>query len=237
MVDADLRSKFESRYKDPKDVVFTFYLFVDENYNSETTSESISSKAKSAYSSFAVNTVYGGNTGRTQQNVVDDWITQGDRFLDSAEIAQVRVVGAMPFVDKTADGLYAGNQVFRQVGQSMIDAYLTKGATVAGSWTIPAGVEGIDRLGLGGWFRKSDGSRIGSATYSDSFALPRSINSQNFLLPEDWYGFDSATYDQGRFNNVAGSTYREIWVRSYDTRNRQIQTVESATRTVESANP
>ena len=50
----------------------------------------------------------------------------------------------------------------------MVNTYLAAGAatiasgtSVSGSWTIPAGSEGIDRLGISGWFIKStDGSRI-----------------------------------------------------------------------------
>jgi hypothetical protein len=60
--------------------------------------------------------------------------------------------------------------------------------------------------------------------------LPRSVTSGSFTLSEDWYGFDFATYRNAEFANRASDAYREIWVRSYDTRNRQIQTVENATR-------
>jgi hypothetical protein len=119
----------------------------------------------------------------------------------------------------------------------MVSTYLAANAAsvplttkVAGTWTVPTGADGIDRLGLGGWFVKSDGSRIGAATFSDSFPLPRSLTSANFTLSEDWYGYDFATYGTNKYKATATAGYREIWVRSYDRTNRQIQTVEFATR-------
>lgn len=213
MVTPSLRTAFESLYKDPKDLVYTFYLFVDDNYSDLT--------AGTAYAHLG--------------NATD--------FLDSAEKLNVRLVGRLAFVDKTIDNgveVYAGAEQFRSVGQSMITTFLSpnaptllKDTQIPASWSIPAGAEGIDRLGIGGWFRKADGSRIGQATFSDSFGLPRSVNNASFTLSEDWFGFDRTTYSGGQFVNPpysATSTYREIWVRSYDRSNRQIQTVEFAVR-------
>ena len=119
----------------------------------------------------------------------------------------------------------------------MVSTYLAANAAsvplttkVAGAWTIPTGADGIDRLGIGGWFLKSDGSRIGAATFTDSYSLPRSLTSASFTLSEDWYGYDFATYSNKKYSASATGAYREIWVRSYDRTNRQIQTVEFATR-------
>lgn len=217
MVTSALRTAFETRYKDPKDLQYTFYVFVDSSYSDATPG--------TAYSGYA--------------NATD--------FLASAEKVNVRLVGRLPFVDKTTVGgaeIYNGTEQFRGVGQSMITAYLQSGAatlakngSINASWTIPTGAEGIDRLGIGGWFRKSDGSRIGAATFSDSFGLPRSITQATFTLSEDWYGYDHTTYSNSKFVSApysgaaaAVATYREIWVRSYDRNNRQIQTVEFAVR-------
>ena len=211
MVGSSLRTAFETRYKDPKDIQYTFYIFVD-----------------SAYSEVAPQTAYASLNTKAA-------------FMASAEKVNVRMVGALPFLDKaTVAGstVFAGNQQFRGVGPAMVNTYLAAGAatiasgtSVSGSWTIPAGSEGIDRLGISGWFIKStDGSRIGAATYSDSFGLPRSLLQSNFILSEDWYGYDYATYSNERFAAMATSAYREVWVRSYDRSNRQIQTVEYAIR-------
>jgi hypothetical protein len=217
MVTSALRTAFETRYKDPKDLQYTFYVFVDSSYSDATPG--------TAYSGYA--------------NATD--------FLASAEKVNVRLVGRLPFVDKTTVGgaeIYNGTEQFRGVGQSMITAYLQSGAatlakngSINASWTIPTGAEGIDRLGISGWFRKSDGGRIGAATFSDSFGLPRSITQATFTLSEDWYGYDHTTYSNSKFVSApysgaaaAVATYREIWVRSYDRNNRQIQTVEFAVR-------
>lgn len=236
LVDPSLRARFEQRYTDPKDVIYTFYLFVDRDYLAES-GVSTSAASKTAYSTFSVSTA-----NKTAQQIEDEWKANGDRFFDTAYIIQARTVGALPFVDKDSGGLYAGNQVFRGIGQAMIDAYLKKPASgsdlatlaknssIQGSWVIPPGVEGIDRLGIGGWFRRADGSRIGAASFGDSFGLPRSGTSKSFTLTEDWYGFDAKTYNGGQFASVTASTYREIWVWSYDSKNRRIQTVENALR-------
>lgn len=213
MVTPSLRTAFESLYKDPKDLIYTFYLFADPNYSDQS--------AGTAYAHLGNSTA----------------------FLASAEKLNVRLVGRLPFVDKVTQGgieVYNGAEQFRSVGQPMIDSFLSanaptllKDTQISASWSIPPGAEGIDRMGIGGWFRKADGSRIGQATFSDSFGLPRSINNATFTLSEDWFGFDRTTYSGGQFVNApygATSTYREIWVRSYDRSNRQIQTVEFAVR-------
>lgn len=212
MVTPALRAAFDALYKDPKDLQYTFFVFVDSNYSEAT--------PNTAYSNYTA-----------------------DTFLASAEKVNVRLVGKLPFLDKTTAAgteIYAGAEQFRGVGQPMIETYLKAGAqtqaknsTIDASWTIPTGAEGIDRLGISGWFRKADGSRIGAATFADSFGLPRSKTSSVFTLSEDWYGFDRQTYSNGQFVNVpysATAAYREIWVRSYDRYNRQIQTVEFAVR-------
>ena len=210
-------STFNNTYKDPKDIIFTFYLFVDTAY----------SDANPALAFTSYNATVSANV---------------DSFFNSADIVKnVRIVGTMPFLSKTTDSsnniIYSGNEAFRSVGDSMKTSYLSANAptlakttSVGASWSIPIGSEGIDRIGLGGWFTKSTGDRIGQATYSDSFPLPRKLLSTNLTLLEDWYGYDSATYKNGQFATPAKYTYREIWVRSYDRYNRQIQTVEMATR-------
>jgi len=211
LVSATLKTAFKALYKEPKDIQFTAYIFVDANYSEST--------PQTAYSSYANSTA----------------------FLASAEKVNFRMTGEMPFLDKSSEdrttAIYTGSELFRSVGSSMISTYLAANAAsvplttkVAGAWTIPTGADGIDRLGIGGWFLKSDGSRIGAATFSDSYSLPRSITSLSITLSEDWYGYDFATYSNKKYSTSATNAYREIWVRSYDRTNRQIQTVEFATR-------
>jgi hypothetical protein len=211
LVSASLKTAFKALYKEPKDIQFTAYIFVDSSYSE--------SNAQTAYATYANSTA----------------------FLASAEKVNFRMAGEMPFLDKSSEdrttATYTGSEVFRGVGSSMVSTYLAANAAsvplttkVAGTWTVPTGADGIDRLGLGGWFIKSDGSRIGAATFSDSFPLPRSLTSANFTLSEDWYGYDFATYGTNKYKATATAGYREIWVRSYDRTNRQIQTVEFASR-------
>jgi hypothetical protein len=211
MISSSLIAAFKALYKDTKDIQYTAYIFVDPGYSE--------SSPQTVYTSYSTSTA----------------------FLASAEKVNFRMVGEMPFLDKSNEdrttATYTGNQKFRGVGASMVSTYLSANAAtvplatpVVGSWTIPPGTEGIDRLGLGGWFAKLDGSRIGAATYSDSFALSRSLNAANFTLAEDWYGYDFATYGNNKYSSTATNAYREIWVRSYDRTNRQIQTVEFASR-------
>jgi hypothetical protein len=213
MVSAAQRQLFEARYRDIKDLVYTFYIFVDANYS------------------------------LVSPHIAYDSSLNSADFFSTAEVMQVRLVGRMAFLDKTISNgveVYNGSESFRGVAPSMISTYLqasaptlAAGSSIDAAWIVPEGSEGIDRLGIGGWFRSTDGRRIGSATFADSFGLPRSVLARRFTLGEDWYGFDPATFQSGRFSRLpyfATSTYREIWVRSYDQSNRQIQTVEFAVR-------
>ena len=223
------RADFLATYKDPKEIRYTFYMFVDADYTTETTSRP--SGAAAAYTSFPT--------------TPDVLATNASNFFATAQIEHTRILGAMTFVSKDSNALdaqYTGNEFFRGIDPSMVTAYLTegkatlaRGAVIQAKWSIPTGAEGIDRIGFGGWFSSTNG-RIGTATFSDSFAVSRGATEGSFTLSEDWYGYDYATFDNGRYgptaptNTKALSAYREIWVRSYDRFNRQIQTVQRATR-------
>ena len=228
-VSASERAEFLAAYRDPKEIRYTFYMFVDADYTTETTSRPTGAAA--AYTSYLT-------TGPTAAQHATD-------FFATAQIEHTRILGAMTFVTKDSEALtaqYTGNELFRGIDMSMATSYLTegkatitRGTAIQARWSIPAGTEGIDRIGFGGWFNSTNG-RIGSATFSDSFAVSRGTTEGSFTLSEDWYGYDYATYDGGRYgstapaNTKALSAYREIWVRSYDRYNRQIQTVQRATR-------
>lgn len=228
------RADFLAAYKDPKEIRYTFYMFVDADYTTETTLRP--SGAAAAYTSYATS-----GTGVTPSVLA----TNASNFFATAQIEHTRILGAMTFVSKDSEALtaqYTGNELFRGIDATVATAYLTdgkatlaKGSAVQAKWSIPAGAEGIDRIGFGGWFNSTNG-RIGTAAFSDSFAVSRGATEGSFTLSEDWYGYDYATYDNGRYgptapaNTKALSAYREIWVRSYDRYNRQIQTVQRATR-------
>lgn len=229
-VSSSERGDFLAAYRDPKDVRYTFYLFVDSDYTTQTTTGRPLGAA-AAYTGFPT--------------TADVLAANATNFFATAQIEHTRILGAMAFVSKDADALtaqYTGNELFRGIDASMATAFLTegkatlaKGTSIQAKWSIPTGAEGIDRIGFGGWFSSTNG-RIGTATFSDSFAVLRGTTEGTFTLSEDWYGYDFATYDNGRYdankpaNLKALSAYREIWVRSYDRYNRQIQTVQRASR-------
>lgn len=225
------RDEFVSTYKDPKEIRYTFYMFVDADYSATATTPRPLG-AESAYTNFPV---YSG------ANLLGPSIlaTNASNFFATAQIEHTRILGSMPFVSKSTDALdaqYTGTEQFRGIDASVATDFLTAGkptlaagTRVQAKWSIPAGAEGIDRIGFGGWFTASYG-RIGTATYSDSFAVSRGVTEGTFTLSEDWYGYDFATYDSARYATVATGAYREIWIRSYDRSNRQIQTVQRATR-------
>ncbi len=205
------KANFLSTYLDPKDIRFTFYTFIDNNYSESTPNNSFAN--------------YNPNVSA---NV--------DAFLSSALIEHTRMVGAFPFVTQSS-GVYAGTDLFRSISPGSYlqsnSVTLSAGSTISLSWSVPSGADGVDRVGIGGWFNSS-GGRIGVATYSDSWAVVKGTLTQSNSLGEDWYGYDWTTYRSNNYTDAiasnAVSAYREIWVRGYDKDNRQIQTVVRATR-------
>lgn len=205
------KENFLSTYSDPKDIRFTFYTFIDNSY-----SESTPNNAFTNY-----------NPGVP---------TNVDAFLSSAVIEHTRMVGAFPFVNQSS-GVYAGSDLFRSISPGSFlqsnAVTLTAGTNISLSWSVPPGADGVDRVGIGGWFNSAAG-RIGVATYSDSWPVAKGTLTQSNSLSEDWYGYDWTTYRSNNYTNAfavnAVSAYREIWVRGYDKDNRQIQTVVRATR-------
>lgn len=205
------KASFLTAYRDPKDIRFTFYTFVDNNYSDGTP-----------------NIAFSDYNPANAANV--------SAFLSSAMIEHSRMVGAFPFVTKSG-GVYAGNDQFRSISPgAFLQAgapTLSAGTSVTLNWTIPAGADGVDRVGIGGWFNSS-GGRIGVAAYSDSWPVVKGTLTQSNTLGEDWYGYDWTTYRSAAYTNAVASTavsaYREIWVRGYDKDNRQIQTVVRAVR-------
>ena len=205
------KTSFLTAYPDPKDIRFTFYTFVDNTYSDSTPG-----------------TAFASYNPENAANV--------SAFLSSAMIEHTRMVGAFPFVTKSG-GVYSGADLFRSISPGTFlqagAATVTAGTSVTLNWSIPAGADGVDRVGIGGWFNSNSG-RIGVATYSDSWPVNKGTLTQSNTLGEDWYGYDWASYRSTTFTNavasLAVSGYREIWVRGYDKDNRQIQTVVRATR-------
>ena len=234
-VSAAERAEFLTTYKDPKEIRYTFYMFVDADYTTATTLRP--SGAAAAYTAYRTSAPFATEMPTLAANA--------NGFFATAQVEHTRILGSMPFVSKTSDALdarYTGSEQFRGIDSSMATAYLAadkptlaSGSKIQAKWSVPVGAEGIDRIGFGGWFSSVNG-RIGTATFSDSFAVSRGTTEGEFTLSEDWYGYDFATYREGRYGPTAPTAtkavtaYREIWIRSYDRSNRQIQTVMRATR-------
>ena len=213
------RAEFETTYADPKNIVFTFYLFIDETYSEA-------------------------SPGTTKFSNTTAFPSSGESFLASAEVMQIRMAGTLAFLDKKSENgknIYTSiKESYLSIDDTTLSKYLaadlktiSKDTVVDFSWQKSYGDMGGDRLGIGGWWsgKKCSGcniSRIGDKTYSDSFAIDKSKNTVSIKLPEDWYGFDHL--NSNNLNAGAGYRnythgYREIWIRSYDKHNRVLQTV------------
>ena len=138
-ISSNERADFLATYKDPKEIRYTFYMFVDADYTA--------SAPAAAYTSYV-----------TTNSVL---ATNATNFFATAQIEHTRILGAMSFVSKDSEALtaqYTGSELFRGIDASMATAYLTagkatlaKGTVLQAKWSIPAGAEGIDRIGFDPW--------------------------------------------------------------------------------------
>jgi hypothetical protein len=158
-------------------------------------------------------------------------------FWNSKTVENSRMVGTMAFLDKDANGLYAGDIKFRKPDASTVASYLgttlstiAAGTNVNVGWTVPSGVQGIDRFGGKGqaYFSSAGSERLIVASIAQvSKGSPRSASGGVLTLNDEWLGNDAI----GTTKTYAGvpfavtSVFREIWARSYDLENRQIQYV------------
>lgn len=221
------RAEFETTYADPKNIIFTFYLFIDETYSEA-------------------------SPGTTKFSNTTAFPISGEAFLASAEVMQIRMAGTLAFLDKKTENgkiIYtSAKESYLSIGDTTLSKYLAadlktiaKDTVVDFSWQKSYGDMGADRLGIGGWWvgkkcPTCNVSRLGDRTYSDSYAVDKSKNSASIKLPEDWYGFDQlnnlttgANY-RNYSKSTGGYAYREIWIRSYDKQNRVLQTVVNSSQ-------
>jgi len=165
------------------------------------------------------------------------WGNSVTTFWNSAKIENGRMVGAMAFLAKDSNGVYKGDIKFRKPDAATVSTYLGTtlstlplGTNVNVGWTVPAGEQGIDRFGGKGQAYLGTGSSqktIVSSIAQMSKGSPRSASSGVLTLSDEWPGDDAIgttkTYGGAQF--AVTSVYREIWARSYDLENRQIQYV------------
>jgi len=165
------------------------------------------------------------------------WSNSVTTFWSKATIENGRMAGTMAFLAKDSNGLYGGDIKFRKPDAATVSTYLGTtlstlplGTSVNVGWTVPAGEQGIDRFGGKGQAYFGTGSSqktIVSSIAQMSKGSPRSASSGVLTLSDEWLGDDAIgtnkTYGGVQF--AVTSVYREIWARSYDLENRQIQYV------------
>ena len=165
------------------------------------------------------------------------WGNTVTNFWNSRTMENGRLVGTMAFLEKDANGLYVGDIKFRKPDASTVSTYLgttlstiAAGGAVNVGWVVPSGAQGIDRFGGKGqaYFSSSGSERlIVSSIAQISKSSPRSASSGVLTLTDEWLGNDAigTTKTYGGVQFAVTSVFREIWARSYDLENRQIQYV------------
>lgn len=163
--------------------------------------------------------------------------TMTDNFFSSAQIIKARMAGAMPYLETNASGVYIGNSRFSSITPTKAQTFLgadapaiVSGGALDLSWIVPSGSTGVDRVGYSCWANWSNSGnevRWGPSSSSNSWGVPRSVTSRVFTLEEECEGL-SARALSGSVISV--NKYREVWTRSYDEENRQIQGVTYAKR-------
>jgi len=165
------------------------------------------------------------------------WGNSVTTFWSSAKIENTRMVGTMAFVNKDSNGVYNSDIKFRKPDAATVSTYLgstlatiAAGANVNVGWTVPAGAQGIDRFGGKGQAYYGTGANqktIVSSIAQISKGSPRSASGGVLTLADEWLGNDAigTTKTYGGVAFAVTSVYREIWARSYDLENRQIQYV------------
>ncbi len=173
--------------------------------------------------------------------------TATNNFFASGLILKSRMVGAMPYLETNANGMYTGNSKFSAVTTVKLNAFLGAGAPAIANggaldleWTVEGGGTGVDRVGYSCWANWNNSItstpnevRWGPSSSSNSWGIPRSMSSKIFTLEEECESLSAR-----ELRAASGSTsainsytkYREVWTRSYDAENRQIQGVTYAKR-------
>jgi len=169
--------------------------------------------------------------------------TATDTFFASKLIIKSRMAGAMPYLETNANGVYTGNSKFSAITTANLNTFLGVGAPAIAnggildlSWTVEGGGTGVDRVGYScwaNWTNNSNEVRWGPSSSSNSWGVPRSLITKGFVLEEECESLSARELRAVAGSNPAissASKYREVWTRSYDAENRQIQGVAFAKR-------
>jgi hypothetical protein len=189
------------------------------------------------------------NTGGTDRStpVIPDspaGLTATNTFFATKQIIKARMAGAMPYLETNANGVYVGNSRFSAIAAARADAFLqadaapiASGGTLDVSWSVPSGGTGVDRVGYSCWANWNNSTtstptevRWGPSSSSNSWGVPRSVTSRGFTLEEECEGLGARRLRATPTPIDSYTKYREVWTRSYDEENRQIQGVIYAKR-------
>ncbi len=184
---------------------------------------------------------YGGSVGATPVNSGNDStpVISADpsAWFNAAAVIKSRMIGAKPYLEVESSGVYSGTAAFGSV--STASTFLATNATTlrpnAGpltlTWSVPEGATATDRIGYSCWanWTNTAGSEVrwGPSVSNNSWPVPRNIRTRSFTLEEDCVGYEWVTAAN---QPTITSRYREIWARTYDAENRQIQSVQYARR-------
>ena len=169
-----------------------------------------------------------------ESNPTSVWSNVND-FWASKNIAHIRMVGSMPFILKDTGGTYSDVIKFRKPNAESVNQYLadstatlSSGDVLTMGWDVPAGAQGIDRFGgkAQAYFLNNQNQEniINASIFQFSRAAPRSARTGSITLTDQWLGTDAIGQNYSN-SRLITSVQRELWARSYDTENRQIQYV------------
>lgn len=202
--------------------VYTFYAFHRDNLIDLTYGRDVA-------------TAQQGSSDSTPITSGDEALARADDLLADATVVKTRMLGAKPYLEVDANGIYSGAAPFGSVDSTT--TFLAADATtipssnsLALAWSVPAGSTGTDRIGYSCWANWMNGTskvRWGPSVSSNSWQVPRNIRNKSVTLDEDCVGYE---WTGGSGTPEITSRYREIWARTYDAENRQIQSVQFADR-------
>ncbi len=170
--------------------------------------------------------------------VVND--AQANTFFSAKVVTKARMIGAMPYLKRDSNNVFAGNTKFGTISDATLASFLSAsssaisiGSTLSASWSPAAGGTGIDRLGFqcyGTWIPSGTAKkRWGPSVSSGSWGFTRSTTNKKFTFEDTCaaYSFVGTAYQNGP---TSTSVYRNLWIRTYDQENTQIQQVYLAER-------
>lgn len=165
--------------------VYTFYAFGRDSLSGLTYGRSVASSSE-------------GGSDSTPVTSDPTALTKANALLAQATVLKTRMVGAKPYLEVDANGVYAGAAPFGSVDSATTflassAVTLARNSNLPLEWSVPAGSTGTDRIGYSCWANWMNGTskvRWGPSVSSNSWSVPRNIRSKAFALEEECIGFD-----------------------------------------------